>query len=179
MIENKWTRWNTSNITWSHHELWQSMTQLIIPWPWPLISYSRRRKHTLVRQECVQCLMQAMQKLIIAQLRKIHLVCIERIRTVYAKLWKSYIYSLSNPFCKNATVLSVRFLNFFKAIRFIPILHKSRDKFWNQTKVVIGNSLGRFCSFIIYKCAFWLIEPHLHKNIVAPSIYHQNLRWSI
>lgn len=55
-------------------------------------------------------------------------------------------YFLSNLFCKDATVLFVRFLNFSKAIRFLPILHKSRDKFLNQTKVVIGNSLEMFCS---------------------------------
>lgn len=87
------------------------------------------------------------------------------------------MYSLSNLFCKNATVLSVRFLNFFEAIRFLPILHKSRDKFWNQIKVVIGNSLEMFCSFNYTNAQFDSFSRMLHKDIVAPAIYVQNLRW--
>lgn len=50
-------------------------------------------------------------------------------------------------FCKDATSLFVHFLHFSKAVRFLHILQNPKGKFWNQTKVAIGNSLEMFCSF--------------------------------
>lgn len=80
-------------------------------------------------------------------------------------------------FCKDATALFVCFLNFSKAIRLLPILHKSRDKVWNQTKVVIGNSLEIFYSFNYTNAQLDWFSRMLLKDIVAPAINVPNFRW--